>query len=91
MTSYILYSFNSFLDLQDITSTAFSNGFFLIQNSSMIMNNSIFDNYGEKNDDTSDLSVFTLSESISLSIILVENSLFFGVSNVGNGSVKQYI
>lgn len=89
MTSYILYSFNSFLDLEQITSTSFSNGFFLIQNSSLLMNNSIFDNYGYNNDDTSDLSVFTLSESVSNSIILVENSLFFGVSNAGNGSVKH--
>ena len=53
------------------------------------MNNSIFDNYGYN--DTSDLSVFALTESVSNSKILVENSLFFGVGNTGNGSVKRFI
>ena len=77
------------MDLEQITSTYFSNGFLLIQNSSLLMNNSIFDNYGYN--DTSDLSVFALTESVSNSKILVENSLFFGVGNTGNGSVKRFI
>jgi len=87
MTSYIIYSFNSFMTLDAITSTSFSNGFLFIQNSSLIMNNSIFNN--DNLQSPSQLSVFCLPQCISSSIILVENTIFLGINNAGNGSVKK--
>ena len=90
MTSYIIYSFNSFIDLETITTTTFSNGFLLIANSSIIMNNSIFNNYGSNQQEPSELSVFCFPEGTSSTIILIEKTLFLGVTNNGNGSVNMF-
>lgn len=91
LTTYIFYCFNSFLNLDTISSTSFSNGFFLIQNSTLFLNNSLFNNYNYNSESESELSIFCFPNSRSLNTIQVEKTLFFGISNAGNGSVKIYL
>ena len=90
LSSYIFYSFNSIMYLDTIGSIAFSNGFFLIQNSTLFMNNSIFNNYQYNTEYLSDLSIFSLQKSASSNKIQVENTLFFGIANSENGSVTFF-
>ena len=90
LTTYIFNCFNSFLSLDTISSTSFSNGFFFIQNSTLFLNNSLFNNYKYSSEYESELSVFCFPNSKSLNTIQVEQTLFFGISNAGNGSVKDF-
>ena len=91
LSSYIFYCFNSIMYFDTIGSIAFSNGFFLIQNSTLFMNNSIFNNYEYNTEyQLSELSIFSLQKSASSNKIQVENTLFFGIANAANGSVNIF-
>ena len=87
INDYLVFSFNSILFFENMSSINFSTGFFQIQNSTLILKDSIFNNTGNILSKSSKNSIFYLEDSFSYNKIQIENSIFLDISTTGNGSV----